>query len=99
MDRNHILYAAQIVETASCLELYASPLYPYAEALLRAVPRLDRAGEYQLEPIQGYPPRLDRLGTGCPFEPRCSRKVKQCGEENPELREMAPEHYAACWQI
>jgi oligopeptide/dipeptide ABC transporter ATP-binding protein len=97
-DKINIMYAGHIVESASCVELYAKPLHPYAEALLKAVPRLDQSGEYKLEPIDGQPPRLDKLGAGCPFEPRCSRKVSHCKEELPQLKEYAPGHLAACWQ-
>lgn len=96
-DRVNTMYAGHIVERADCMELYKNPLHPYTQALLRSVPRLDHAGEYKLEPIEGYPPRLDRLGSGCPFEPRCSRKFKRCTEELPDLKEMAPDHFVSCW--
>jgi oligopeptide transport system ATP-binding protein len=98
-DRIHIMYAGHIVESADCMELYSKPLHPYTEALLKAVPRLDQSGDYTLVPIYGYPPRLDRLGAGCPFEPRCSRRVKRCTDEMPTLDEKAPSHFVACWQV
>jgi oligopeptide/dipeptide ABC transporter ATP-binding protein len=97
-DKINIMYAGHVVESADCMELYKMPIHPYAEALLRAVPRLDQTGEYKLIPIDGQPPRLDRLGPGCPFEPRCSHRIKRCKEEMPALKEAFPDHLAACWQ-
>jgi oligopeptide/dipeptide ABC transporter ATP-binding protein len=97
-DRVNIMYAGHIVEQAACDELYRNPLHPYTIALLTAVPRLDRADDYELAPIRGYPPRLDRLGPGCPFQPRCDRAVKRCIEERPSLKRYG-DHSVACWQV
>jgi oligopeptide transport system ATP-binding protein len=96
-DRVNIMYAGHIVEQAACDELYRNPLHTYTIALLTAVPRLDRADDYELAPIRGYPPRLDRLGPGCPFQPRCNRAVKHCIEERPLLKKYG-DHSVACWQ-
>lgn len=97
-DRVQIMYAGRIVESAKCEDLYASPLHPYTEALLKAVPRLDRYGHYKLNPIEGNPPRLDRLGSGCAFQPRCKRATEKCKHERPPLKNIAPERFVACWQ-
>ena len=97
-DRVHIMYAGRIVESAPCVELYGDPLHPYTELLLKAVPRLDRNADYKLVPIQGYPPRMDRLGLGCSFEPRCHRRVARCVEDAPRLEGSPSDHLVACWQ-
>lgn len=97
-DKVHIMYAGRIVESAGCEELYGKPLHPYTEALLHAVPRLDSSGEYKLVPIDGQPPLMDRLGPGCSFEPRCHRRVEQCIEQAPLLRNILSDHAVACWQ-
>jgi oligopeptide transport system ATP-binding protein len=97
-DRVHIMYAGRIVESAPCAELYSNPLHPYTELLLKAVPRLDRSADYKLVPIQGYPPRMDRLGPGCSFEPRCHRRGARCVENAPRLGGSASGHTVACWQ-
>jgi len=98
-DTVHIMYAGYIVESASCEEIYAMPLHPYTEVLIKAVPRLDNAGRFKLSPIDGHPPRLDNLGTGCPFAPRCLYAFKRCSEELPPLQCQSPGHSAACWRL
>jgi oligopeptide/dipeptide ABC transporter ATP-binding protein len=98
-DTVHIMYSGRLVESADCMELYSRPQHPYTEALLKAVPRFDRGGEYELAPISGFPPRLDQLGPGCPFEPRCKRRLKQCDEEQPPFRVLSSKHSVSCWQI
>jgi oligopeptide/dipeptide ABC transporter ATP-binding protein len=97
-DRVHVMYAGHIVETADCADLYSKPLHPYTELLLKAVPRLDRSDDYKLVPIQGYPPRMDRLGPGCSFEPRCPRRVARCRDQAPSLEGKPSDRAVACWQ-
>ena len=97
-DRVHIMYAGRIVESADCEDIYGKPLHPYTRLLLKAVPRLDRSEDYELVPIQGYPPRMDRLGPGCSFEPRCHRRVARCREQAPLLEGASSDRAVACWQ-
>jgi len=97
-DRVHIMYAGRIVESGDCADLFRKPLHPYTELLLKAVPRLDRSEDYKLVPIQGYPPRMDRLGPGCSFEPRCHRRVARCADEPPLLESASSGCAVACWQ-
>src|SRR5207249_11119110 len=52
----------------------------------------------KLDPIEGMPPDLIRLGTGCPFYPRCKFHVDRCKEENPPLITVAEAHQSACWE-
>jgi len=63
-DTVHIMYAGRIVESADCMELYSRPQHPYTEALLKAVPRFDRSGEYELAADQRFssPSRSIRAG-------------------------------------
>ncbi len=98
-DTVHIMYAGRLVESAECVELYSQAQHPYTQALLKAVPRFDRSGDYELAAIGGFPPRLDSLGPGCPFAPRCGRRVKQCDEELPPFRALSPKHSVACWRV
>jgi oligopeptide/dipeptide ABC transporter ATP-binding protein len=66
-------------------------------ALLAARPRLD--GERRpLQPIRGAPPDLGELTGQCAFLPRCTKALTQCRTEPwPSLREIAPQHVAACF--
>jgi oligopeptide transport system ATP-binding protein len=95
-DEIAVMYAGHIVEQAPAEQLFANPRHPYTLGLLRSIPRLDRDAE-RLTPIPGRPPDLVRLGSGCPFVPRCSFAVERCRVERPELRPIEPGHDAACW--
>jgi peptide/nickel transport system ATP-binding protein len=93
-DRVMVMYAGRAVETGPTDAVYARPRMPYTLGLLRAVPRLDATT--QLVPIDGQPPSLVDLPTGCPFAPRCPLVVDACRETEPELSRVDGEQYAAC---
>ena len=94
-DRSLVLYGGMVMEEAPVADLFGSPRQPYTQALIGCVPRLsDIPGE--LGVIDGAPPVAGRLGAGCPFEPRCSRRVERCATERPdEVR--AGDRRVACW--
>jgi len=83
-----VMYAGHIVETATTRELFAAPRHPYTDGLLRSTPRIDRPIE-QLRPIQGSPPDPSKLAAGCPFAPRCPRRLPVCDEVMPPLEAAA----------
>ncbi len=66
-----VMYAGRAVEKASCRDLFKQPEHPYTWGLLSSMPRLDRPRQDRLTPVQGAPPSLIRLPTGCAFHPRC----------------------------
>jgi len=90
-----VMYAGEIVETASVNELFAAPKHPYTEALLASMPRVDRDG--QLEPIGGIVPSIREIGAGCTFAPRCALAIERCHSMRPPLMEVAPERTVRCW--
>src|SRR5207244_1240845 len=51
-DRVAVMYAGQLVETATTQALFDAPAHPYTRALFRAMPRLDNSGE-PVSPIEG----------------------------------------------
>ena len=97
-DRVNVMYAGRIIERASAAELYANPRHPYTLGLLRSVPRLDEPRRARLDPIQGQPPDLTRLPSGCAFAPRCAYRVERCSEAVPPLGKLTPAHLSACWE-
>jgi oligopeptide/dipeptide ABC transporter ATP-binding protein len=97
-DRVNVMYAGRIIETASAAELYGNPRHPYTHGLLRSVPRLDQAQKAKLEPIEGMPPDLVHMDSGCPFRPRCRFAVDRCKTENPPLITVGDSHSAACFE-
>jgi oligopeptide/dipeptide ABC transporter ATP-binding protein len=99
-DRVNVMYAGRIIERGSARELYAHPRHPYTLGLLRSVPRLDEPIRSRLDPIEGQPPDLTRLGRGCPFGPRCAFRVDRCALDAPALRPVnGGGHVAACWEL
>ena len=70
-DRVLVMYAGRIVEQGDVDAIFARPLHPYTEALLRAIPRAASLGRERLPSIPGFPPDPGALPAGCTFEPRC----------------------------
>jgi oligopeptide/dipeptide ABC transporter ATP-binding protein len=96
-ERVIVMYAGFIVEEAKVDDLYEDPRHPYTQALLAALPRVDRQRETRLNSIPGAPPNLLVEPKGCPFAPRCVSVTERCRNEMPPLLEVAPTHWAACW--
>jgi len=97
-DRVNVMYAGKIIEQGSARQIYHEPSHPYTLGLLNSVPRLDQPRKAKLDPIEGQPPDLTRLGAGCAFRPRCRFAVERCAREIPALESVGEEHYSACWQ-
>jgi len=93
-ERVTVLYAGQVYEACDTLTLFAKPKHPYTEALLKAVPRLDRKKE--LTSVPGNIPNLIEPPPGCRFHPRCPYAVQVCREKVPVLEEAGPGHLVAC---
>jgi oligopeptide transport system ATP-binding protein len=94
-----VMYAGQIVERASALDLYDNPEHPYTEALLGALPRLEgdeqEIRQGRLTSIPGRPPDLVNPPEACRFAARCPYASRQdtCTEVEPQLREIRPGHF------
>ncbi len=91
-----VMYAGQIVEQASTLDLFDNPEHPYTEALLGALPQLEGEGIRQgrLTAIPGRPPDLIDPPAACRFGPRCPHAGgDSCTEQMPELREVRKGHW------
>ncbi|HEV2186805.1 MAG TPA: ABC transporter ATP-binding protein [Stellaceae bacterium] len=97
--RVNVMYAGRIVESGSAASIYHTPHHPYTMALLKSVPRLDRPRQARLDPIEGSPPDLTRLGAGCSFRPRCRFAVERCAIEAPPLEPVGDNgQLAACFR-
>jgi oligopeptide transport system ATP-binding protein len=92
-----VMYAGKIVEKAEAGSLFARPLHPYTLGLLRSIPRLDAEGKGELFPIDGMPPDLIHNPPGCNFEPRCPFRVEKCKTWEPNLEQVEPGRFVACY--
>jgi oligopeptide/dipeptide ABC transporter ATP-binding protein len=96
-ERILVMYAGFIVEEASVDDLFEDPRHPYTQALLAALPRVDRRRDKRLQSIPGAPPNLLVAPTGCPFAQRCQFAFEHCRNEIPPLINVGINHQAACW--
>ena len=95
-----VMYASKIAEKASVENIFAEPLHPYTQGLLRSLPKLGSRQE-RLEVIGGTVPDPLHFPSGCKFHPRCptGHGDKQCQNNEPALKEVSPGRYAACWYV
>nr|WP_010131269.1 oligopeptide ABC transporter ATP-binding protein OppD [Microbulbifer agarilyticus] len=94
-DKVLVMYAGRTMEYGSADDIFYRPTHPYSEGLLKAIPRLDSAGE-ELPTIPGNPPNLLNLPSGCPFQERCHRVQDRCRQEAPALHNFDAERLRAC---
>jgi peptide/nickel transport system ATP-binding protein len=96
-DRVMVMYGGDVVESAPVKAFFRRPTHPYSEALLAAMPRVDRPTE-ALSPIPGQVPTLPQMPAGCRYQSRCPLRIERCAER-PPLKPLpgASEHRARCW--
>jgi peptide/nickel transport system ATP-binding protein len=95
-DRVAVMYVGRIAEMAESIELYSRPLHPYTEALMSSVPRPNPRVKKERIIMEGDVADPGNPPPGCLFHPRCRYVQDRCKVEVPELREIKPDHYAAC---
>jgi oligopeptide/dipeptide ABC transporter ATP-binding protein len=101
-DRVAVMYSGKIVEQAGVKDLFARPLHPYTEGLLRAVPRLDESGKARgrrLETIEGVVPNPIDPPPGCRFGPRCDYGQEQCRSGEIDLAAAGPARWSRCLRV
>ncbi len=76
-----VMYAGHVVENSTSKELFKNPEHPYTKALLKTLPDFNST---KLEAIEGQPPSIKDFFAGCPFEPRCSKKMDICSKKFPD---------------
>ena len=93
-----VMYAGKVVEEAPVEELFAKPLHPYTQGLIRSIPRMDgpKSERKRLEQIPGTVPNLLYPPPGCRFAARCGFATPRCTEAEPPLRDMGAGHKVAC---
>ena len=100
-DRIAVMYLGKVVEIADRQELYDNPLHPYTKALLSAVPIPDPQVEAKRERVvlRGEVPSSLNPPAGCVFHPRCPIAIDECSKVVPQMKEVTPDHWAACIRV
>lgn len=100
-DRILVMYLGRIVESAPTDAIYEQPSHPYTEALLSAVPDVDKGlrarkeGSTRIVLKGDVPSPVDTIA-GCPFHPRCHRAQEICRREAPPVQTVGPGHTSVC---
>ncbi len=98
-DQVAVMYLGRVVEEASVEDIFYKPFHPYTQALLRSIPRLGtkKARNNRLASILGSVPDPYNLPTGCPFHPRCAKRIAEvCDKEVPPAIEVEAGHKVRC---
>jgi peptide/nickel transport system ATP-binding protein len=90
------MYLGEIVEIGPADRVFRAPNHPYTESLLAAVLSLNQPKTHRRSGLGGpVPSPIDRPA-GCPFHPRCPRKVGPACEQEPPWQEPSPGHRYRC---
>jgi oligopeptide/dipeptide ABC transporter ATP-binding protein len=97
-NRVAVMYAGRIVECGSVAQILKHPSHPYTQALIASVPTISDATG-RLTTIDGQPPSLMNLPTGCRFAPRCALADPRCRSVYPSTFTTGVDHTADCWRL
>ena len=92
-----IMYLGKIVESGSKEDVFGRPLHPYTLALLSSIPVPDPKAKLERIIPKGEIPSPINPPEGCRFHPRCPYAQNICSEREPQLEEIKPQRYAACF--
>jgi oligopeptide/dipeptide ABC transporter ATP-binding protein len=99
-DKVAVMYLGKIVEISNSREIYRNPLHPYTEFLLSSIPIPNPRVEANRKHIVAGAemPSPINLPNGCSFAPRCRYASEECTAAIPELKELGPSHFVACFK-
>jgi oligopeptide/dipeptide ABC transporter ATP-binding protein len=91
-----VMYLGRLMEIGPSEAIVESSLHPYTQALISAVPDPRPSDVRRYRRLSGDVPSPIERPTGCPFHPRCPIAQTRCAEEEPQLRQLRPDHFVAC---
>lgn len=95
-DRIAVMYLGKIVEIATSDDLHEHPLHPYTQALLSSIPVPNPHLKRKRITLEGDVPSAITPPAHCKFHTRCPRRFEPCDQIDPQLGEVAPNHWVAC---
>ena len=95
-DEVAVMYAGRVAELGPLTGVVDHPEHPYTWGLLQSLPSAEASRSEPLHPIEGSPPSLISVPSGCPFHPRCPYVMEVCPREVPRLLPTTPGHTVAC---
>ena len=100
-DRVAVMYLGKLMEVGTTEDFYSNPLHPYTKALLSAIPIADpdeQRKRVQIE-LEGDVPSPINMKPGCRFVDRCPYGDDTCRGRDPEMEEILPGQYVACFKV
>lgn len=91
-----VMYAGEIVESASVKEIFSGMKHPYTKGLFNSIPKIN-VNVTRLIPISGLMPDPTQKPQGCKFADRCPQMMAICLKSKPELKEVSLEHHVRCY--
>jgi len=95
-DEVAVMYAGRVAELGPLTGVLDTPEHPYTWGLLQSLQSAETTRDEPLPPIEGTPPSLISVPSGCPFHPRCPYVLPVCPREEPALLPTRPGHTVAC---
>jgi len=96
-DTIAVMYLGSIMELAKDKDLYSSPMHPYTQALLSAIPNTNPHEKKARIILKGDVPSPINPPAGCPFHPRCYRVMHICSQESPPVIDLGGNHLVSCF--
>ncbi len=90
-----VMYAGKIIERGTASEIFHNPLHPYTQGLQKSKPTMKSQVE-ELFNIPGNVPNPIDMPNYCYFKERCTKCIKKCSGEYPQMVQVSPTHYVAC---
>ncbi|MBD3319593.1 MAG: ATP-binding cassette domain-containing protein [Chitinivibrionales bacterium] len=92
-----VMYLGHILEMGSDRQIFENPLHPYTHLLLKSVP-VPGKGRKKGDQLPTAEKNLADAGAGCPFFPRCTKRIPECRDQYPKLKDCGNRHFSACIQ-
>ncbi|MDD3403506.1 MAG: ATP-binding cassette domain-containing protein [Hespellia sp.] len=91
-----VMYLGQVIEKCPAHEIFTNTIHPYSQALLSAIPIPNVHVKKERMVLKGELTSPINPKKCCRFAERCPYATDQCRAEEPVLRELKPNHMAAC---